>query len=89
MGREVGYWYPSSTTKQLKLKDVQFDNIDWFRCCFHNKHKPNFCVLLTAAVGWSLPTKVPTADVFEHWIAERRLREYCLDKATTSKPAKF
>lgn len=28
----------------------------------------------------SEPEIVPTADVFEHWIAERRLREYCLDK---------
>jgi len=28
----------------------------------------------------SEPEIVPTADVFEHWIAERRLREYCHDK---------
>eukprot|EP00913_Durusdinium_trenchii_P016527 g15533.t1 len=29
----------------------------------------------------SEPEIVPTADLFEHWIAERRLREYCHDKA--------
>lgn len=41
-----------------------------------NSKKSNFPVLDL----WHV-LKVPTADLFEHWIAERRLREYCHDKA--------
>lgn len=42
--------------------------------------KPPTASFCHSLVGPSEPEIVPTADLFEHWIAERRLREYCHDK---------
>eukprot|EP00435_Cladocopium_sp_Y103_P001357 s4265_g1.t1 len=45
--------------------------------------KPPTASFCHSLVVPSEPEIVPTADLFEHWIAERRLREYCHDKDTT------
>lgn len=42
--------------------------------------KPPTASFCHSLVVPSEPEIVPTADLFEHWIAERRLREYCHDK---------
>eukprot|EP00434_Breviolum_minutum_P045431 symbB.v1.2.040726.t1/scaffold7472.1/size11062/1 len=43
----------------------------------NDQRTASFCHSLVVP---SEPEIVPTADLFEHWIAERRLREYCHDK---------